>query len=499
MKPHQSIRWLLMLWNMALLAIVLITLLSLHYHLQRKSRIAQIDTALQDALMETLPLLSRPKSNTRLPQSRQGQPGMDGPRRRDLQGPRGMGGPPHRNFQDRQPEMDGPPQDSSLQDDAAKKFLESVEDEGLYIVSWDPEGTRAHQFGNAPAVQAATYSAARQEKNYITRNEFRELVTRHPSGTLVVIGHSMEELNQQLKLTRGYLILVGCFIFLLGYSGGRCIIGKALQPIRQISKTADEIADGDHSRRIELSAAPAELSSLAQTLNDSFDYLDSALENQKRFSADASHELRTPIAVVMAQTQAALKRDRSTEEYKTVLAACQRAGERMKIMADSLLDLTRIDGHEIALTKEMKDLNEVVSFAASDAAHLSERHPVEFLAADETFMAKIDQPRLHQVLMNLMTNAIRHNPEGCAIHVSLKQERDEAVIRVADNGLGIPPEALPHIFDRFFRVDKSRSREQGGAGLGLSIVRSLVEAHGGSIQASSVESEGAIFTIRLPR
>lgn len=244
--------------------------------------------------------------------------------------------------------------------------------------------------------------------------------------------------------------------------------------------------------------APEELAGLADTLNNTFDHLHESIETQKRFSADASHELRTPIAIVIAQAEAALKRERTSDEYQSVLKACLHAGQRMKNMANSLLELTRLDGAGVALVKTRCILNEVISDAVESASALSEKHPVSFHCLEKHLVAEIDPPRIHQVMMNLLSNAIQHNPDGCEIQVVLETTDREAVIKIIDEGVGISKESLPHIFDRFYRVDKSRSHEHGGVGLGLSIVKSLVEAHGGNIAVSSIFNQSTTFTIRLP-
>jgi two-component system OmpR family sensor kinase len=312
---------------------------------------------------------------------------------------------------------------------------------------------------------------------------------------LIVLGRPLTEVYAALSVTRFYLIAIGGAVLLVGFVGGLLITGRALRPIGKISDTAKTIAEGNHQQRIELSDAPEELAGLADTLNNTFAHLNESIETQKRFSADASHELRTPIAVVIAQAEAALKRERTPEEYQTVLNACLRSGRRMKSLANSLLELTRLSGAGFELSKERCDLNEVLAGAVDSASLLSEKHPVVFQGLEKPLEANVDRDRIHQVVMNLISNAIQHNPQGCEIAVSLKQG---GIIEIADNGIGIPEESLPHIFDRFYRVDKSRTREQGGAGLGLSIAQSLVEAHNGTISASSMAGSGATFTIKLP-
>ncbi len=502
MRPSHSIRWALILWNMLLLAVVLVTLLSVHYHVSRKTAFAEIDSNLQGSVIKVLPYLVPPEGHRGFQPQREGQPPYDGQPPFDGQprhdGLRPLDGPPREfipagNNDDRS----AFPAEILSALDSAEDYLNSLIEENFYLIGWNKDGTQEYVYGTAPAdVQLADYALGDKEQLFASRNGSRELASLHPSGRLFVIGRPMEDVLHELRVLSGYLILIGTAILLTGFFAGRWIIDRALQPIHTISETAEEIAAGAHSRRIELAAAPEELESLASTLNSSFDHLDHALENQKRFSADASHELRTPIAVVLAQTQVGLKRERSTKEYKGILEACYRAGTRMKTMADTLLELTRIDGNESPLNLTEQPLNSIVAQTVSDASNLSDQHPISFKAPNEPVQAKVDENRIHQILMNLMRNAIQHNPDGCAIHVSLEQHTGAAVISVADEGSGIPAESLPHVFERFYRADKSRSREQGGAGLGLSIVQSLVEAHGGTIEVRN--EDGAVFTIRLP-
>ncbi|MDF7799448.1 HAMP domain-containing sensor histidine kinase [Pontiellaceae bacterium B1224] len=472
MNKYRSIRWQLMAWQRFLLAAVLITLLSLHYHLRRKSEIAEVDASLQSALMSVMPAVA---------------PMM------------GRGGPPPYEPNSNAPPPRYEPDEENNPLIIAETYLEEIESNGYYVTSWDTEKGLMLSVGAVPAsASLGNYELIVETPHFLTLNGNRELVVTHNTDLIIVIGRPLTDVNLALKKTRYQLLLVGSLVFLIGHIGGGIIIRRTLQPIREISQTAEEIARGDHSRRIELAAAPEELASLAQTLNNSFNHLDSALEAQIRFSADASHELRTPIAVIMAQTQAALKRDRSTEEYKTILQACLRAGIRMRTMADSLLELTRISGNGSVLNMALTNLSEVISSAVEEATQLSENHPLSFQTLENSRPVQIDPERIHQVLMNLISNAVKHNPDGCTIRISQKETAEWAILEIADEGTGIPVDALPHIFERFYRVDESRSRESGGSGLGLSIVKSIIETHGGTIEAASIPGQGTTFTIQLP-
>jgi heavy metal sensor kinase len=458
----RSIKWRLQIWQMLMLAGVLVALLSLHYHLREKELVSRVDRELQNCLVTVLPIVSPPK---------QLHSGPDGPT--------------HTFREFRTPERD-------IQSILAQNCC--------YVIVWEEDGSLREQYGDVPdSVQRPTQKALEPGRNVlVTRGNYRELIQNQPRKLLVLIGRPLDDVNEKMQRTLLNLLLVGFGIMGVGFVGGLLIINRTIRPIREISATAERISAGERSQRIELSDAPAELESLARILNGTFDHLDDIIENHKRFSADASHELRTPVSVVIAQCQAALKRDRTAEEYKTILQACLRAGQRMKNMAESLLTLTRIDSRSITLSKMPTDLNKVLSGAVDSASLLSEKHPIDFQCLPKPLIAEIDPDRMHQIVMNLLINAVQHNPDGCPLHVVLREANADIEIEVADEGTGIPAEHLPHVFARFYRVDKSRSRAQGGAGLGLSIVQSLVEAHGGTIHVSSRPGAGTHFTIIIP-
>lgn len=372
--------------------------------------------------------------------------------------------------------------------------LNNINAKNLYIIVWDKNGFEDDRYGDVPSsLTFNTYSKTPEKQFFVTRDGNRELVVFHRDRVLIVLGGSLSEIYKQLSTVRRNIFLVGFAIIFLGIVVGWFLSGEILRPIKEISKTAKKITSGEHRRRIELSDAPTELTTLATALNSSFDHLEDVIEAQARFSADASHELRTPISVVIAQTQTALKKDRTIGEYKAVVEACLRAGQRMKSMANSLLDLHQSE----TIKKSECDLNELLQNTFEVIKNLSDKHEISFVGLEKSLLIEIDSERIGQVVMNLVTNALEHNPNGCKIFITLEQEDNQAIIKVADDGVGIPESALPHIFERFYRVDKSRSRENGGAGLGLSIVKSIVDAHGGAIEATSVIDSGTIFIIRV--
>ena len=475
-------RWQLLLWQMLLLSVVLVVLLSLHYYSHRRMLIAQTDTSLQHALTQVLPVIA-PADR---PFPRHPSPELDVGSTRS--------NPADRPFP-RQPSPRSapiPPISTGL------AFLDRLESENMFVAVWGPHGELIQAYGTGPAVSLADYDGFKQKQQFVSRDGYRQLVMQHDLEPLIVIGKRMTTVSRDLAATRNTLIIVGCATFLLALAGGWFIIQKNLRPIQVISRTAGEIAAGQHDLRIECEHAPEELQRLAHILNSTFDHLDQTIERQKQFSADASHELRTPIAVIIAQAQTILKRERNGDEYRAAITACLRAGERMGKLVNSLLEISRIDSGSHLFSMERSSLHRIVSEAVDAASLLSEKHPITYQPAETQIELDLDRIRIHQVCMNLLTNAINHNPGGCAVCVSLKREHDRVVLTIADDGVGVPPEAIDHIFDRFFRVDKSRSRQRGGSGLGLSIVQTIVESHGGTISAAHAPRGGIVFTIQLP-
>ncbi|MFN7141336.1 MAG: sensor histidine kinase, partial [Limisphaerales bacterium] len=290
----------------------------------------------------------------------------------------------------------------------------------------------------------------------------------------------------------------GLAVVVIGLAGGWFMAGRAIRPIEQISSTAQRIADGKLSERINVSESRNELDQLGAVLNNTFERLEHHFEQQVRFTADASHELRTPLAVMLTQIQLALSRERTVEEYQQTLRTCERTVERMNLLVNQLLDLARVDSGEFELILEDCELGRIAREALEFIQPLAHQKSAKLNTSLATIRTKVDAYRLGQVLINLLNNAIQHNPEGTELCLSVVRKGDLAFFRVADNGIGIPPEAIPHLFERFFRVDKARNRNKGNSGLGLAICKAIVDAHGGTISVESELGGGTTFQIEIP-
>lgn len=331
-----------------------------------------------------------------------------------------------------------------------------------------------------------------------TRESRRELAQRGGRGFLIVVGrditNELAETHQLAWLFAG----VGGGILLFGLIGGWCMVSRAMRPINRIGEAATRISDGEPDRRIDIEETESELGELAAVLNTTFDRLQAAADRQAQFTADASHELRTPLSIILSRTQTMLKRERRGDEYRDAMETCERAASRMRQLVESLLLLARFDAGTGPTKPAPVDLVQVVTeavelmhpVAAEKSVHLQTQ-----LVDSAPCLGDADQ--LTQVVINLLSNAIRHSPSGSDVRVQLEIRNDELQLSVTDNGPGIAAENHERIFERFFRVDPSRNTNDGGTGLGLAITRAITESHGGQIQVASEPGKGAKFVVHL--
>jgi heavy metal sensor kinase len=242
-----------------------------------------------------------------------------------------------------------------------------------------------------------------------------------------------------------------------------------------------------------------EIGRLAGAFNEMLSRLDRSFRQIQQFSADASHELKTPLTTIRGEAEVALLGELSPQEYRRTLQSIVEEVERMGAVVDNLLTLARADADQVRLVREPVPLHEVVMSVFEGLEGVSRRKGVslDLDSIDEAYCLG-DALWLQQVVTNLVTNAVKYTPAGGKVGLSLAADGDWARLTVRDTGVGIPPEHLPHIFDRFYRVDSGRSRDSGGTGLGLSIVHWVVGSHDGTIEAESRAGHGSTFTVRLP-
>ena len=290
-------------------------------------------------------------------------------------------------------------------------------------------------------------------------------------------------------------------VLLLASLGGYFLARKSLAPITSMNAQTQRISAESLSSRLDVTNPRDELGRFATTINDLLARLENSFNEQQRFIADASHELRTPLAVLRGETEVALGKTRTVKEYQESLTLIQEEAERLSRIVEDLFILARQPIQlPTALIEESVSLTKVVADCARAAQVLADRKGVRLkLQNDSPSIAlNADEELLKRMILNLLDNAVKYTPEGGEILLTLARQNGNAEIVVRDTGIGIPATDQQRVFDRFYRVDKARSRALGGAGLGLSIARCIVEAHRGKITIQSIPRHGSTFTVSLP-
>jgi len=303
------------------------------------------------------------------------------------------------------------------------------------------------------------------------------------------------------KMLDHLLLLLGLglpVVVLIAVSGGYVLVRRALAPVDQIANTAEVITQHNLSERLPVARSGDELERLSIGLNHMITRLDDAFQNSKRFVADASHELRTPLTVLRTELENLVRNARLSTDHRDRLGSLLEEVERLTKIVERLFALSRLDAGEAQTEWVPFDLGELAATTADQMALLAEDKRIAISCeAAQRAMVEGDRARLKQVVVNLLGNAIQYTPEGGAVHLKVHASNGRVVLEVADTGIGIPTESVPHVFDRFFRVDQTRSRE-GGAGLGLAIVKSICNAHGGTVEVESAVGRGSRFSVKLP-
>jgi two-component system OmpR family sensor kinase len=290
---------------------------------------------------------------------------------------------------------------------------------------------------------------------------------------------------------------------LLAALGGYFLARKSLAPVVSMASKARTIGAANLHDRLGVSNQRDELGQLAISFNDLLDRLEDSFERQRRFIADASHELRTPVAILRGESEVTLSRsDRSPAEYREALSILRDESQRLAHIIEDLFTLTRADAGQYPITPRDFYLDELASDVLRHARSLALAKQITLtpsLAPDLLFHG--DEALIRRLLLNLLDNAIKHTPKGGKVTLECKRQSGQYIVSITDSGPGISPELQPHIFERFFRADKARSRSEtdsGGAGLGLSIARWIAEAHHGQLELARSDTSGTTFTVTLP-
>jgi heavy metal sensor kinase len=379
-------------------------------------------------------------------------------------------------------------------------------EETRIVEVWSAAGEqilRAGATAPLPPVAFATVSPAYSYANIVADGKrWRALtapVTIGGYAEVLRVAVSAEPLHGQLMEILIVLALGLPLVVILSGVGGYGLARRALAPIERLASEAKRITAERLHERLNVANPSDEIGRLTQVINDTLARLETSFDQLRRFTADASHELRTPLAVVRGIGEAAVAGRRSPAEYGEAIGSMLEEVDRMTNLVDTLLRLSRGDAGTIRLSRERIDLGHLAKEAVGSLAILAEeRGQTVTLDADESAVVNADRLVLREAVTNVLDNAIKYSPPGSRVSVQIRSAGPEAVLTVIDEGPGIAAEHRERIFDRFFRIDEARSRDRGGAGLGLAIAKSAVEIHGGRIGVEQPAEGGSALRIVLP-
>jgi heavy metal sensor kinase len=316
----------------------------------------------------------------------------------------------------------------------------------------------------------------------------------------VQVASLMDEGLEALERFKLTLLLAAPFLLVAASAGGYWLSTRALAPVDEISRAAKGIGIENLAGRLEVLHTGDQLQRLSETLNATFARLEASVLRMKQFTADASHELRAPISLIRTTAEIAVQRDRPAPEYREALTEILEESERTSQVVDSLILLARADSGKETLEYAPVDACAVVRGAIEQGEKLARSQCIEFKNSlpSGSISIQADSDALRRAVLILIDNAVKYTPSGGTVQVAVTEEGGFAVVSVTDSGIGIAKEDITHVFDRFWRADKVRSRGQGGAGLGLSIATWIAEAHQGSLAVESARGRGSIFILRVP-
>ncbi len=327
----------------------------------------------------------------------------------------------------------------------------------------------------------------------------RMLAVPLPEGGVLVVGASLDDQRQTLGRLATSLAVGGPLALILVTGVTWLLVGWTLRPVESMRREAAAISASDAARRLPVPDTRDELALLAETLNAMLQRLEDAIERERRFVDDASHELRTPLANLKAELDLALRRSRTADDLERALRSASAETDRLARLADDLLVLARADRGRLPIRREQVDVALMVGGTVdSFAARASERGVGIDVRVQDELRAELDELRMRQALGNLLDNGLRYVPWGGRVSVAAERSDGSVVFEVRDTGPGFPPGFLPVAFEAFARPGPSRSRDEGGAGLGLAIVATVAQAHGGTVEAANLAGGGAVVVLSVP-
>lgn len=343
-----------------------------------------------------------------------------------------------------------------------------------------------------------TYETAENIGQYPARIVTFPLMEKGELIGILQVGAPLQESTAALNALF-YMLMLGIPLSVILASGiGWFLAKKTLRPVNEITKMAKKIEAGSLNERLAVSGPKDEIGRLAETFNDMIARLELSFRQMRQFTADASHELKTPLTVLKGEMEITLKTEKTAEGFREAVKSSLEEIDKMSAIVKSLLDLARSDSR-IKLPKDKIRLNEIIKERFDQTMPLARYKGVDMrIMKSEEVIIIGDMLRIGQLVFNLIDNAIKYTVKGGRIEISLEEENNWAIITVLDTGLGIAKEDIPYIFDRFYRVDKARTSGEGGVGLGLSICKEIVDAHEGRIEVESAVGKGSIFRVYLP-
>lgn len=329
--------------------------------------------------------------------------------------------------------------------------------------------------------------------------EHLRVATRLSKFAQVSVAYPEEEIQQTLReLFSAYTIAFPVAIFVSMF-GGWLLARFSLKPVDRIINAAHEITAHNLNQRLPMPSSNDEIARLTSTLNEMIERLQDSFEQIRQFTSDVSHELRTPLAILMGEMELALRSPKQNLQYKETIMSALEEVTRLSKVVQSLLEISRAETGQVKITFEPLNLSATIKDIAEDMQIWAEEKGIKLDSIiEDNIMIMADYVRIHQTLINVIDNSIKYNRPNGSVLVRMQTDGDFAVIRISDTGVGIPEDSIEHIFDRFFRVDKARSRDVDGTGLGLAIVKWIVESHHGQIDVESQLGKGTMFTIKFP-
>lgn len=383
------------------------------------------------------------------------------------------------------------------------RFVRLTRADGSVMYASNPPEDKSFDPSGLPALDPSAANARSRGVHLADGNELLiyalPFEAENGSRFLIEVGGPYRQIEDALWGLLLILLIVFPVFIAAAIGGGYLVMRRALAPLDLMTRTAERITSRNLSERLPEARTGDELERLSVSLNRMIARLDESFEHVSRFSADASHELRTPLTILRGEIEAMIRSGNFSDDKRETLCSLLEEVERMTRIVESLLAISRLDAGEARMERARIDVAEMAATTAEQMRLLAEDKRIALRCeTDSPVEVEGDPARLKQVIVNLLDNAIKYTLEGGAVQIRVGASDGRAVMEVIDDGPGISADALPHVFERFYRIDKARSRQMGGAGLGLSIVKSICAAHGGQVTAESQEGQGSRFRVELP-